>query len=1480
MYTSAENINLEFRFKGRAWVAAVNSSASITISGDSDAIDEIHAVLQDEKKFARRLRVNRAYHSPHMQPYSTSYDEYQKRMSIEISPPSRCVWYSSVTGQDNSVLQDELKGPYWIDNLLNPVLFKQAVEKAWSDSGPFDLAVEIGPHPALRGPVQQIVQDLTDRTIPYAGLFQRGMSDIESLAEGLGYISCHAGKGVVDFKALEAFLSDCDTFQPLQGLPPYSWNHNTEYWHESRYTRAITHRSDKVHDLLGHLTPDSSDREMRWRHSTSPKELPWLSGHRVQGQTVFPGAAFIVTVVEACLKITKGQPVSLIEVLDITMGQALTFDDDDTPAEIVFALCNISRQDEPPCITGTFNCSAAKSKGGTSLDSLAHGKFRILLGEPSDTALPGGSSRPTSLLDVNADDFYTSLDSLEYEFSGPFIALSNLKRKLGLSTGFLPGVNAPSMLIHPAMLDALFQSIILAASAPNDGRMWTAHIPNHIDAVRVNPSLCEAQRESTVRPAFEGSCELNSDMSYVMGNSRLFPEGSEYSMISVERVNLVALSRATADNDRVIFSSHSWGPASPDIGKTDVADRSIPGQYAFTQLLQRVAYFHLRNLEKNVPLDHPCRHEGPYTSIFHYASHTLKAFKDGAFSVWSSEWEADNSETIEELLHDAPSTPDSELLRAMGPRLADIVMGNASPIDIGMQGDLLAKYYEGAFGMPESLDRLAQTVGQIVHRHPRIRCLEVGAGTGTATQVILRENGLPFSEYTFTDISSGFFPSAKSRLGKYGESMVFKPFDISKDPSSQGFEPHSYDLIVASLVLHATPSLKHTLNNVRRLLKPGGYLIAVEIQKNIPAHIGAIFGAFSGWWLGAEDGRLLSPCIDVSEWENILCQTGFSGCDSSAFESDPMVHPATIFISQAIDERISFFRNPFGNEASSSTIIPNLILFGGETNEASSVISQLTSLLQPYCATIAHKLNLNELEALSVDSDTFVVSLMDLDQPIFQQPTEDIWESLKSILQQAGSLVWVTRGRRAERPHSNMMVGIMRSALNEIPNISSQFLDFENESQMDAKVLGEAILQFAKAIKLRKEDRFSDILHTVEPELIFRDKGTVVVPRLKTEQAMNDRYNASRRLVPTSIPTAEASISLGPAKSGYYVRSSSTSIASNTSTSAGRGVQVAYSSLSPLRLNRRSSLFWSIGRDIETKSPVLALSLLNEQVVSPLISTPIPVSSVSDDEMPKLLHLVILCQISSLVLGDLGDGDRVLTHDLEPLLSTLIWAEGQKRGVEVVCTTTHDRASSDRLKLHPNAPEWSIKALQPESISVFVDFGSTGESRRVSDRITRQLDATCRRENVQSLFDGTSRSLSVGALGSCPNVLDGSIQTAIALSKNVSESDINVIRLADIDLVKSELAYRNIIDWTTENSVPALIEPVDTHSIFSNKKTYWLVGLTGSLGLSLCEWMVRSGARHIAISSRSPNVEVAWLQMMASKGANIKVNSWWVFSFS
>ena len=100
-----------------------------------------------------------------------------------------------------------------------------------------------------------------------------------------------------------------------------------------------------------------------------------------------------------------------------------------------------------------------------------------------------------------------------------------------------------------------------------------------------------------------------------------------------------------------------------------------------------------------------------------------------------------------------------------------IFTGESDTLDILMQDDVLTHIYNAvSFGKGEFFRLLC-------HLRPTLRILEVGAGTGGTTEIILRELVRPdgnssYSLYTFTDISAGFFPQAKERFS-YAPNMDY-----------------------------------------------------------------------------------------------------------------------------------------------------------------------------------------------------------------------------------------------------------------------------------------------------------------------------------------------------------------------------------------------------------------------------------------------------------------------------------------------------------------------------------------------------------------------------------------------------------------------------------------------------------------------------------------------------------------------------------
>ncbi|HEX3525459.1 MAG TPA: amino acid adenylation domain-containing protein [Thermoanaerobaculia bacterium] len=115
----------------------------------------------------------------------------------------------------------------------------------------------------------------------------------------------------------------------------------------------------------------------------------------------------------------------------------------------------------------------------------------------------------------------------------------------------------------------------------------------------------------------------------------------------------------------------------------------------------------------------------------------------------------------------------------------------------------------------------------------RLRALEIGAGTGNTSSFVLPALPAARTEYWYTDVSSYFLNAAKEKFKEYSF-LRYATFDIDKDGKSQGHQPHSYDLIIASNVLHNAADINASLGYIRDLLRPGGYLLILEGTRSTP----------------------------------------------------------------------------------------------------------------------------------------------------------------------------------------------------------------------------------------------------------------------------------------------------------------------------------------------------------------------------------------------------------------------------------------------------------------------------------------------------------------------------------------------------------------------------------------------------------------------------------------------------------------------
>lgn len=317
-------------------IACFNSPSSLTISGDTAGITALEALLQERQPdtFNRRLQVETAYHSHHMDLVAKEYaDSLQS-----LAPPrskSKVRFYSSLYGRQINGIECDTN--YWIDNLTCPVRFAEALDSMVSSCTPeqlpsINMLVELGPHSALQGPIKQILQAAgVAKSISYSSALVRKRDAVETALELSASILTKGG--VVDLDAIN-FPGGCmnEKATLLTDLPRYAWNHQSRYWHESRLTKMHTHRgSNGVRsELIGVEAIYSTNVEPTWRNMISLDDLPWLRHHQIQGLVVFPLSGFIVMALEAAA--TKAKTANKMfdgfELRDVDVMKPLAFPPD------------------------------------------------------------------------------------------------------------------------------------------------------------------------------------------------------------------------------------------------------------------------------------------------------------------------------------------------------------------------------------------------------------------------------------------------------------------------------------------------------------------------------------------------------------------------------------------------------------------------------------------------------------------------------------------------------------------------------------------------------------------------------------------------------------------------------------------------------------------------------------------------------------------------------------------------------------------------------------------------------------------------------------------------------------------------------------------------------------------------------------------------------------------------------------------------
>ena len=901
-------------------VNAASSGVGLSISGYngthqvvSGPIAEIEAIskrFEQEGIRVRRLNTTKAFHSTLVEPI---LDELEASLNdVAIQPPSLTV-VSNLTGRavEPGQVQD---GAYWSRHAREPVAFAQGV-KTLSDLG-VDVVLEIGPRSVL-APMTTSAWPESPQTPAVLSSLSPPADNAEKSGSADGFVGSVAEAYQAGLPIRFAGLFAGETRRRIS-LPSYPFQRK-HHWLEPPKRQ----RRSSDHPLLG-ARHESARGEITFETEVFPSDPSYLNDHKVFDRIVAPGALYGAM---ACAMAFLEESGSVV-VEDFQLHNAMVFEEEDGNDEEGRKMQVVLDASEQASSRGVQIFSK-----GSEGEWTVHVEGRVSSGVPIPEA--GGridlESLKADLSPVDVAGYYRHRASTGVDLGPFFRTLGKVWSCPGEALG---EVSLPETLtrhgldIHPLVLDGCFQVVGTARNLEGTGsettylpfgweRLWlTGRLPDRV-VCHVRLSSEASQEPETDEPPEVLSGELNIyDLNGV-------PLGG-LSGYTVKRATQEALLSAVEGVKDLLYEV-AWRERdlSPGITPADFfpspttiaarsqlfsdylidADVSPEGRDALLKDLERWsrsrALATLKELgwqrktgETVDPEDLRQRlqvteeHKRLFRRMLEMLakSGVLEETGDGFVVVIGpedplpKEMPGDLEEFASRMtdLHPHGLT-EIGLFQRSGRALAEVLRGREDPLTLLFSSGepTAADLYLKAPVARAANRMLGDAVRALVAALPddrRLRVIEVGAGTGSATASVLPELPDGRFDYMYTDISAGFFAEAEARFGD--EAIEYRPLDIEKDPAEQGFEAHSYDLLIASNVLHATRYLEETLAHCRDLLAPSGQLIALENLSGL-GWMDLTFGQLDGWWRFADSYRPHHALAEPSVWRRALGNVGF-----------------------------------------------------------------------------------------------------------------------------------------------------------------------------------------------------------------------------------------------------------------------------------------------------------------------------------------------------------------------------------------------------------------------------------------------------------------------------------------------------------------------------------------------------------------------------------------------------------------------------
>lgn len=488
-------------------VACENSPNSITASGDEVAVDILASELEKRGLFNRKLRVDVAYHSSHMQFVAEEYMASIQDMAPKVV--EGVAFYSSLLGSRLDTT-GSLGPSYWVENLTNPVLFSSTLQKLYTEAKP-DVVVEIGPHSALEGPIKQILKGISPQAaseVKYIPTLIRNQNATISALKFAGNLFTNGHS--LNFDAVNQTSTGVQKPAVIADLSPYPWSHQ-KYWFDSRTSKQHNMKPFARHDLLGILEDAYSDAEPTWSNVLTSDDVPWLNDHRMQSLVTFPLAGYICMAVEAAsqraqLRGIEKQQIAGFRLRDIQASKALILSDGAQYETLVSLRAYAEGTRSYSNDWDEFRVSSWTSSRGWQehCRGLIGVKKQRVANLINNTQLQGAITRREKVVghaggEIPLEKFYTELQSHGAEYQSTFKLQpgSNLKVRGEYSTcsvaipdtaSSMPVSHETPSILPTAFMDLFFQLVFPILGAGRD-QMPSLYMPSAIKEVEIGSGL-------------------------------------------------------------------------------------------------------------------------------------------------------------------------------------------------------------------------------------------------------------------------------------------------------------------------------------------------------------------------------------------------------------------------------------------------------------------------------------------------------------------------------------------------------------------------------------------------------------------------------------------------------------------------------------------------------------------------------------------------------------------------------------------------------------------------------------------------------------------------------------------------------------------------------------------------------------------------------------------------------------------------------